>query len=155
MTLGRPYGHSNTGRRRPTGFVAPELSRFFPANQTCRKVILSGLYDTMGLFKKTTAEQESLADSWLKLFELEKVQQIPIQRLSLEHQRLTLLARALIKKPKLLILDEASQGMDKLQRELFKNTIQKVCEISSLSLIYVSHYDEDVPEIIDRVFALS
>ncbi|HAZ25180.1 MAG TPA: molybdenum ABC transporter ATP-binding protein, partial [Algoriphagus sp.] len=98
---------------------------------------------------------ESLADSWLKLFELEKVQQIPIQRLSLEHQRWTLLARALIKKPKLLILDEASQGMDKLQRELFKNTIQKVCEISSLSLIYVSHYDEDVPEIIDRVFALS
>jgi molybdate transport system ATP-binding protein len=151
----RGTGESIWDVKKPTGFVAPELSRFFPANQTCRKVILSGLFDTMGLFKKTTAEQESLADSWLKLFELEKVQQIPIQRLSLEHQRWTLLARALIKKPKLLILDEASQGMDKLQRELFINTIQKVCEISSLSLIYVSHYDEDVPEIIDRVFALS
>lgn len=150
----RGTGESIWEVKRPTGFVAPELSRFFPSNQTCRKVILSGLFDTMGLFKKVSSEQEALAESWMKLFQLETFATIPISRLSLENQRWTLLARALIKQPKLLILDEASQGMDELQRRLFKETIQKICELTDITLIYVSHYTEDVPEAVDRVFKL-
>lgn len=151
----RGTGESIWDVKRPTGFVAPELARYFPSNQTCRKVILSGLFDTMGLFKKVTKEQEALAQSWLKLFQLESCETIPIQRLSLEKQRWTLLARALIKKPKLLILDEASQGMDEFQRRLFKNTVQQICERSSITLIFVSHYSEDVPEAVDRVLVLT
>ncbi|OOG78143.1 molybdenum ABC transporter ATP-binding protein [Algoriphagus sp. A40] len=151
----RGTGESIWDVKRPTGFVAPELSRFFPANQTCHKVILSGLFDTMGLFRKVTEEQENLAKSWLKLFHLETVADIPINRLSLENQRWTLLARALIKQPKLLILDEASQGMDEFQRRLFKDTVQQICERSTITLIYVSHYAEDVPEAVVKVMELS
>lgn len=150
----RGTGESIWDVKRPTGFVAPELSRFFPANQTCRKVILSGFFDTMGLFKKVSAEQEALAESWMKLFHLESVANLPINRLSLENQRWTLLARALIKQPKLLILDEASQGMDEFQRRLFKDTVQQICERSSITLIYVSHYAEDVPAAVERVIDL-
>lgn len=142
----RGSGESIWDVKRPIGFVAPELTRFFPANQTCRKVILSGYFDTMGLFKKTTSEQESNLMEWLKLFELEAVQDIPVQRLTLAQQRWTLLARALIKQPRLLILDEASQGLDDLQRALYKDTIQKICELSAITIVYVSHYAEDVPE---------
>ncbi|WP_339868763.1 ATP-binding cassette domain-containing protein [uncultured Algoriphagus sp.] len=150
----RGTGESIWDVKRPTGFVAPELSRFFPANQTCRKVILSGLFDTMGLYKKVTAEQEALAESWIKLFHLEAFSSIVINRLSLENQRWTLLARALIKQPKLLILDEASQGMDEFQRRLFKDTVQQICERSSITVIYVSHYAEDVPEAVEKVIEL-
>lgn len=150
----RGTGESIWDVKRPTGFVAPELSRFFPANQTCLKVILSGLFDTMGLFKKVTEEQENLAKSWMKLFHLEAVANILINRLSLENQRWTLLARALIKQPKLLILDEASQGMDEFQRRLFKDTIQQICEQSAITLIYVSHYAEDVPKAVGKVMEL-
>lgn len=150
----RGTGESIWDVKRPTGFVAPELSRFFPANQTCRKVILSGLFDTMGLFKKVAAEQEELAESWMKLFHLEPVAHLPINRLSLENQRWTLLARALIKQPKLLILDEASQGMDEFQRRLFKDTVQQICEQSTITLIYVSHYAEDVPAAVEKVIDL-
>jgi molybdate transport system ATP-binding protein len=150
----RGTGESIWDVKSPTGFVAPELTRFFPANQTCRKVILSGLFDTMGLFKKVSAEQETLAESWMKLFQLETFANIPINRLSLEKQRWTLLARALIKQPKLLILDEASQGMDEFQRRLFKDTVQQICERSAMTLVYVSHYSEDVPEAVDRVYEL-
>lgn len=150
----RGTGESIWDVKRPTGFVAPELSRFFPTNQTCRKVILSGLFDTMGLYKKVTAEQEALADSWMKLFQLESFANIPINRLSLENQRWTLLARALIKQPELLILDEASQGMDEFQRRLFKDTVQQICERSNITLIYVSHYAEDVPEAVGKVIEL-
>lgn len=150
----RGSGESIWDVKKPTGFVAPELSRYFPANQTCRKVILSGLFDTMGLFKKVSPEQEKLADQWIQLFNLEPLQHTVIQRLSLENQRWTLLARALIKEPELLILDEASQGMDEFQRRLFKDTIQKVCELCPISLIYVSHYEEDVPASVDNLFVL-
>ncbi|MDF2158380.1 ATP-binding cassette domain-containing protein [Algoriphagus sp. CAU 1675] len=150
----RGTGESIWDVKRPTGFVAPELSRYFPSNQTCRKVILSGLFDTMGLFKKVTPDQENLAQQWIQLFELENLAELPLSRLSLEHQRWTLLARALIKKPDLLILDEASQGMDELQRRLFKSTVQKICELSSVSLIYVSHYAEDIPEAVDLTYQL-
>ena len=150
----RGTGESIWDVKSPTGFVAPELTRFFPANQTCRKVILSGLFDTMGLFKKVSAEQEALAESWMKLFQLETFANIPINRLSLEKQRWTLLARALIKQPKLLILDEASQGMDEFQRRLFKDTVQQICERSAMTLVYVSHYAEDVPDAVDQIFEL-
>lgn len=150
----RGTGESIWDVKRPTGFVAPELARFFPANQTCRKVILSGLFDTMGLFKKVSVEQENLASKWMQLFELEEFADFPIQRLPLEQQRWALLARALIKKPQLLILDEASQGLDESQRILYKETTQKICEYSGITLIFVSHYPEDIPTAVDRVFQL-
>lgn len=150
----RGTGESIWDIKRPTGFVAPELARFFPSNQTCRKVILSGLFDTMGLFKKVSPEQEKLANQWISLFELEREADQMITRVALEKQRWTLLARALIKKPQFLILDEASQGMDEQQRGLFKDTIQKICENSPLSLLYVSHYDQDVPDAVTFQFDL-
>lgn len=150
----RGTGESIWDVKRPTGFVAPELSRYFPTNQTCRKVILSGLFDTMGLFKKVSIEQEALGLRWMKLFNLELLANLPISRLSLENQRWTLLARALIKKPELLILDEASQGMDEFQRRLFKDTVQQICERSAMTLIYVSHYAEDVPKGVGEVMEL-
>lgn len=150
----RGSGESIWELKRPIGFVAPELVRFFPANQTVRKVILSGFFDTMGLFKKTTAEQESKANQWLQLFQLETFANLPIQRIPLEQQRWTLLARALIKAPKLLILDEASQGMDERQRVIFRETVQKILELTPITLIYVSHYQEDIPENVDRIFEL-
>ncbi|AMQ57646.1 ATP-binding cassette domain-containing protein [Algoriphagus sanaruensis] len=151
----RGSGESIWDVKRPIGFVAPELVRFFPSNQTVRKVILSGFFDTMGLFKKTTAEQESKMNQWLQLFNLETFANLPIQRIPLEQQRWTLLARALIKAPKLLILDEASQGMDERQRVIFRETVQKILELTPITLIYVSHYQEDIPENVDRIFELS
>lgn len=150
----RGTGESIWEIKRNIGFVAPELSRFFPVNQTCLKVVLSGLFDTMGLFKKVTEEQEDLAKKWLRLFGLENLAHKLLKQVSLEEQRFVLLARALIKKPALLVLDEASQGMDEYQRAFFKQIIEQVCQITPLTLIFVSHYQEDIPEVVKKVFQL-
>jgi molybdate transport system ATP-binding protein len=150
----RGSGESIWEVKKPTGFVAPELIRFFPANQTLHKLIASGFFDTMGLFKKLNPEQESKVNKWIQLFQLESVSQVPIHKIPLEQQRWALLARALIKGPELLILDEASQGMDELQRVIFKETIQTILELIPITLIYVSHYQEDIPNGVDRIFEL-
>lgn len=150
----RGSGESIWDIKKQTGFVAPELSRFFPPNQTCLKVVLSGFFDTMGLFKKVNREQEERALDWLKLFKLEHTANKLLRQVSLEEQRFILLARALIKVPPLLVLDEASQGMDEYQRMLFKKTIDQICGLIPITLIYVSHYQEDVPECVDMIYQL-
>ncbi|MCL6259125.1 ATP-binding cassette domain-containing protein [Aquiflexum sp. TKW24L] len=150
----RGSGESIWDIKKQIGFVAPELSRFFPSNQTCIKVILSGLFDTMGLFKKVSPEQEKLGMDWLALFHLETVANQLLRQQSLENQRFLLLARALIKNPDLLILDEAAQGMDDLQRIKFRATVDLVSGLIPVSMIYVSHYEEDIPKCVDRIFRL-
>lgn len=150
----RGSGESIWELKKPIGFVAPELSRYFPRNQSLRKVILSGLFDTLGLFKSVTTEQEALARNWMEVFQLQDLAEKYFFELSLAQQRWALLARALIKKPLLLILDEASQGLDEQQRELFKNTLQDLFVRIPAAVIYVSHYEEDVPPCINLELAL-
>ncbi|GGF19665.1 ATP-binding cassette domain-containing protein [Echinicola rosea] len=140
--------------KRPIGFVSPELARYFPANQTCLKVVLSGLFDTIGLFKKVTAEQEKQAMDWLRLFRIEHVAQMRLTQIPLENQRFCLLARAMIKSPALLVLDEAAQGMDDEQRLLFRETVAHIGSHPDVSMIYVSHYDQDIPKVVDHELVL-
>lgn len=151
----RGSGESIWELKKPIGFVAPELSRYFPRNQSLRKVILSGLFDTLGLFKSVTPEQEALARMWMEAFQLQGLAERYLFELSLAQQRWALLARALIKKPQLLILDEASQGLDEQQRNLFKNTLEDLLLRIPSAVIYVSHYEEDVPPCVDLELALS
>jgi molybdate transport system ATP-binding protein len=150
----RGTGESIWDIKKHIGFVAPELSRYFPTNQTCLKVVLSGLFDTMGLFRKVNQEQESLAKKWLTFLGIEGTGEKLLQRVSLDQQRFILLARAMIKVPALLILDEATQGMDALQKTLFKSAVDKICSEYPLSMIHVSHYEEDIPKAVTKQLRL-
>ncbi|WP_215226356.1 ATP-binding cassette domain-containing protein [Echinicola shivajiensis] len=156
VLFGRKRGTGETiwDIKRPIGFVSPELARYFPRNQTCLKVVLSGLFDSIGLFKKVSEEQEQVAMEWLKLFRIEHVAQMLLHQIPLENQRFCLLARALIKSPALLILDEAAQGMDDEQRILLRETIDHIGRHPDVSMIYVSHYEEDIPKVVDRELVL-
>ena len=151
----RGTGESIWEVKKPTGFVSSDLARFFPSNQTCRKVVLSGFFDTMGLFKKTSSDQEDLADAWLKALQLSHIGALRLQQVSLEEQRFCLLARAMIKNPSLLVLDEASQGMDEEQRIRFRWLVDHFCKQTGMTLLFVSHYKEDVPDCIDQVLELN
>jgi len=144
----RGTGESIWDIKRPIGFVSAELARYFPANQTCKKVVASGFFDTMGLFKKLNKEQEKMVNRWLEAFRLSHLSDLRVSQISLEEQRFCLLARAMIKSPTLLVLDEASQGMDEEQRSRFKSTIEYFCQETRLTLLFISHYDVDIPDCI-------
>lgn len=150
----RGSGESIWDVKKPTGFVSAELSRYFPKGQTCLQVVLSGLFDTVGLFRKPTDEQNRLGEQWLDAFGLAHIARLRLNQVSLEQQRFSLLARAMIKAPTLLVLDEAAQGMDDGQRRLFRETVEEICKHSRVTLIYVSHYDEDIPACVSRRIVL-
>jgi len=146
----RGSGESIWDIKKNIGFVSPELHLFFERGITCFQTIASGLFDTIGLFRKTTPQQDELVKKWMNVLEIETLSQKPLQNLPMGKQRLVLLARAMIKNPALLILDEPCQGLDSGQIEKFKNIIEAVCTNPQVTLLYVSHYESEWPKCIDK-----
>ncbi|NML22004.1 ATP-binding cassette domain-containing protein [Pseudoflavitalea sp. G-6-1-2] len=146
----RGSGESIWDIKKKIGYVSPELHLHFDAAATTFQTVASGLFDTIGLFRQLDAATEELVIQWLKLFELDKKAHRLLTMLSAGEQRLALLARALIKNPPLLILDEPCQGLDEATIARFRQLVDEVCSRSGTTLIYVSHYQSEWPECIDK-----
>jgi len=91
---------------------------------------------------------------WMEMLGISAMKEKRLNQLSLGEQRLVMLTRALVKSPPLLILDEPCQGLDAQQTARFKTTIDLICESTSTTLIYVSHYNQDVPSCITHQLQL-
>ena len=150
----RGSGESIWDIKKRIGFVSPELHLYFEQTASCFEVIASGLFDTIGLFRRLSAEQEEKVLLWMQLMQLETLQHKRIFQLSTSQQRMSLLARALVKNPPLLILDEPTQGLDELQTAYFKNLVNEICQGFGTTLIYVSHYSSDLPSCIQHCLRL-
>jgi molybdate transport system ATP-binding protein len=150
----RGSGESIWDIKKKIGFVSPELFQYFPAGSSCLEVIESGLYDTLGLFRAPLAKNQELIVQWMQLLDIEAFSTKLFRNMPDSVQRLCLLARALIKNPTLLIFDEPCQGMDTEQREHFKFLVDAICENSSTTLIYVSHYTEEIPTSVTKFLKL-
>ena len=140
--------------KKKIGFVSPELHLYFDTAATGFEVVASGLFDTIGLFRMLTPEQEALVGLWLRLLSLDHLRMKRLAQLSTGQQRKILLARALIKNPPLLILDEPCQGLDEYQTAWFRGLIAVLCETFGTTLIYVSHYRQELPACIDHFLRL-
>jgi len=140
--------------KRKIGFVSPELHLYFDYSATCFEVIASGLFDTIGLFRPLSPEQEQRVLLWMQLLSLDGLRSSRLAQLSTGQQRMILLARALIKNPPMLILDEPCQGLDEDQTKYFRQLIGLLCEAFGTTLIYVSHYREELPDCVDRFLKL-
>jgi len=100
-------------------------------------------------------EQQEQVETWIKLLQLTPLTLKPLFQLSLGQQRMVLLARALVKNPPLLILDEPCQGLDEEQSEYFKTVIDQLCSHFDTTLLYVSHYEKDIPACVSRYLKLA
>lgn len=148
-------GESIWELKRRIGYISPEMHQFFKGKMTVIEVVLSGLSDVMFFrFSKAEKKEVRLAHNWLKLLQLDAQENLDFKDLSTGQQRLVLLLRALIKNPPLLILDEPCQGLDVQQRAHFKNVVNKTCNYHNKTVLYVSHYKEDIPNIINEVLEL-
>ena len=152
----RGSGESIWDIRKNTGFVSPELFQHFATGHSCLHVVASGLYDRFE-GKTTLAEaaaNTSLAVRWLRVLQLEAYAQTPFRLAAASVQRLCLLARAFIKNPPLLILDEPCQGLDTKQQQHFRHVLDSICRVSNVTLIYVSHYQQEIPSSVTQVLRL-
>lgn len=136
--------------KRKIGFVSPELHLYFDTGATVFDVIASGLFDTIGLFRPLNEGQMAVVILWMQLLSLHELRSRRLVQLSTGQQRMVLLARALIKNPPMLILDEPCQGLDDEQTAYFRELITTLCETFGTTLIYVSHYQQELPSCIDH-----
>ncbi|MFI5151931.1 MAG: ATP-binding cassette domain-containing protein [Chitinophagales bacterium] len=141
----RGTGESIWDIKQKIGYISPELHLFFDTAATCFQAVASGIFDTIGLFRRLNADQEETVKKWLTILGLEDKQDRLFTSLAIGEQRLSLLARALIKSPSMLILDEPCQGLDEIQSGYFKDLINQYCEKFNITLIYVSHYVQQIP----------
>ena len=150
----RGSGESIWDLKQKTGFISPELHAYFDKNVTCFQAIGSGFFDTIGLFQKLSTEQYNTILQWLDFLQVSHVSTKPLHSISASLQRMILLARALVKNPPLLVLDEPCQGLDQKQSRQFVSLVDSICSGTNKTLIYVSHDQRNVPECIESVFQL-
>ena len=150
----RGSGESIWDIKKKIGFVSPELHQYFPAESSCLQVIESGFYDTLGLFRPSNPEKAALALRWMTVLKIEGHARKPLKQVTASTQRLCLLARALVKNPPLLIFDEPCQGLDEQQQRYFKYLLETICSISNTTLIYVTHYQHEIPNVVTQVLRL-
>ncbi|TWR31655.1 ATP-binding cassette domain-containing protein [Mucilaginibacter pallidiroseus] len=150
----RGSGESIWDIKSKIGFVSPELYQYFPADTSCLQVIESGFYDTLGLFRPSSKPKADLALMWMQALEIDKYARVLLKNIPASAQRLCLLARALIKNPALLIFDEPCQGLDDHQQQNFKNIVDAICSISDVTLIYVTHYQHEIPTSVTQTLRL-
>ena len=142
----RGSGESIWDIKRNIGYVSSEMHLYFKETGTCFAVVASGIFDLLGVTRKVNEEQTAQVNETLDLFGLGYLAGRSFHTLSTGEQKMILIARAFVKNPPLLILDEPCQGLDSEQVQVLKDVINSIAENSDMTLIFVSHYDEDVPE---------
>lgn len=136
------------------GYVSTALQWEYRVGTSLRNVIISGFYDSIGLYTKSTDTQKAIADDWLAVLGMAERADEPFNKMSFGEQRLALIARAMVKHPPLLILDEPCLGLDDINRQLVLALIERICQSSETTVLYVNHREEDSIDGIENHLAL-
>ena len=126
------------------------MHRAFLRDYPAIEVVASGLHDAVGLYKRPRPEQIGICEFWMDIFGVLQYKNTSMLKLSSGEQRLVLLARAFVKDPSLLILDEPLHGLDLMNRRFVKDVIETYCLRRNKTLVMVTHYQEEFPRCIER-----
>lgn len=144
----RGSGESIWDIKKHIGYVSPELHRSYQRNLPSLQIVASGQKDTVGLYTRANEEEKQLCRWWMWLFGVDHLADRPFLTLSSGEQRMVLLARAFVKDPELLILDEPLHGLDAHRQQLAKDIINTFCQRNNKTLIMVTHYQAELPSCI-------
>lgn len=144
----RGSGESIWQIKRHIGYVSPEMHRAYLKDLPAIDIVASGLTDSVGLYTRPKPEQKQICLNWMHIFGIDHLADRTFLKLSSGEQRLCLLARAFVKDPELLILDEPLHGLDLRNRALVKDIIDTFCSRTHKTLVMVTHYQEEFPRCI-------
>lgn len=151
----RGSGESIWDIKNRIGYVSPEMHLYYMENVPAIQIVGSGFFDSIGLYRKCSPEQENTALEWMRTFGIESLQNRSFLTLSSGEQRLILLARAFVKDPDLLILDEPLHGLDISNKRRAGKIIENFCNRMGKTLVYVTHYAHEIPSCIGYQFKLT
>ncbi len=170
ITADHPQAYSNDirlfGRQRGSGdsiweiksrlgLVSPELQIRYRLPLAVQDVILSGFFDSVGLYHHATASQVRAANDWATLLDIASLTGRPFDSLSFGERRMVFLARAMVKSPELLVLDEPCQGLDPGNRSRIMDLVNRIAESGETTILFVTHHPDELPACIDRTLSLA
>lgn len=136
--------------KRRFGIVSNALHLDYPKRTRVQDVVLSGFHGTLGLYESCSPAELASASGWLQALGLGAQAGQRFDALSFGTQRLVLIARAMVKAPPILILDEPCSGLDGPNRSRVLALIEQIGESGRTTLLYVSHEAEETPRCIRR-----
>lgn len=156
ILFGHPRGSGETiwDIKKHIGYVSPEMHRAYKRDLPAIQIVASGLKDSVGLYVRPRESEYDICRFWMKIFGIQELENRTFMKLSSGEQRLVLLARAFVKDPELLILDEPLHGLDNRNRQMVKNIIDTFCRRNNKTLIMVTHYESEFPTCIDHQIKL-
>lgn len=143
MGMRRGSGESIWDVKRYVGILSPALHQQHRVGSTALEVVVSGFFDSVGLYREVLPEQLRVAREWLEVVGMTEWSGRGFRSLSYGQQRLLLVARALVKQPPLLVLDEPCQGLDALNRALVLEVIDRIAATGLTQILYITHEPED------------
>jgi iron complex transport system ATP-binding protein len=144
--LGKQFGETNIPElRKHIGWVSAAIEQKLPAEDCVMDVVASGLEASLGLFRDFTPEEYARAEESLKAVKAEAVAPQSFNTLSQGEQQRVLIARALVNRPKLLILDEPCAGLDPAARMRFLRDLEHLAAMPDApAIIFVTHHIEEI-----------
>lgn len=135
-------GESVWDIKQKLGYYSPAMTDKFTGRHTIEHMLISGLTDSIGLYVRPTETQKRYSKHWLVLLGLWEEKDTLFKDLSLGKQRLIMTARAMVKHPPLLILDEPTAGMDDTSAQLLVALVNKIAQETKTAIVFVSHRAE-------------
>jgi molybdate transport system ATP-binding protein len=145
--FGRRRGSGETiwDIKRPIGLVSPALQIRYRKPLDGLAVILSGFFDSVGLYRQASQDQVAAAREWAAYLSVEHLLGREFTRMSNGERRMLLIARAMVKQPALLLLDEPCQGLDPSNRRRLLAMLDAIIANRSTQMLYVSHRKDEIP----------
>ncbi|WP_276390387.1 ATP-binding cassette domain-containing protein [Eudoraea chungangensis] len=135
-------GESVWDLKKSMGYFTPAMIDRFKGYHTLENMIISGLFDSIGLYIKPSNVHRRLALKWLRLLDMEDKRDTYFHKLSQGDKHLIMCIRAMIKHPPLLILDEPTSGLDDSSARAVVALTNRMSEESNTAIIFVSHREE-------------